>query len=260
MTHKPGGFQQADEYLKLESEMKRQVERDNRYFGIRSTYIPCIRPERTVDYIFVAMEPRIEQRVPLQTFEELCRKGFVNFIGDMYCATVHYSIWRALGINSLSEYHITDISKGAMSAPLAAKERTERYRRWEPLLKKEIELLSNNGTQIVAFGAKAGRAVKEVTGREPLTLLHYSRRCDFRNRIKKNSQWEREYASLDKEKLKKEIVDFNKRELLLVLPPAVTKLEDEKGLNLIISEPGNQSFEPLFMRYFVYQKELQHLK
>lgn len=253
------------EYTELEKEMKRQVDRDNKDSCIQSTYLPCITPKGKVDFIFVAMEPRIERWIPFVKFEELCSRGFVNFIGDMYCATVHYSIWRALDIHDISRYHITDLSKGAMSTKYAEVERNERYNRWKPLLKKEIGILSEtNKTQVIAFGGEASKTVREITGEDPLKLLHYGKTCDkfglFKKRIEKNAQWEQEYAAMDKGKLKKEIVAFNKRKLLPILPIEVMRMEEKEALDLIRSEPGDKSFEPLFMRYFVYQKELQKIK
>ena len=252
------------EYLKLEEEMREQVDRDNRIMrdvGGKCVYLPCMRPKGKVDFIFVAMEPRIERWVPFKKFEELCGKGFVNFIGDMYCAAVHHSIWRALEIQEFSRYHITDLSKGAMSTRLADIKRNERYERWKPLLKKEIEILSKHHvTEVIALGEEARIVVGEIIGKNPLTLYHYSRvNTHFKNKIVRNG-WEQEYNRLNKAQLKKDIVTFNKNELLPLLPPEVMDMEEGDGLHLIKRESGNQSFEPIFMRSFVYQHELQHLK
>ena len=238
--------------MQLEDEMKQQVMKDEKDLNAKCVFLTYMKPRGKVDYIFVAMEPIIRHGVTFDEFEGLCKKGFINFIGDLYCATVHYCIWRALDLHDFTRYHITDVSKGAMFSGLAEKNRKVLFERWKQLLKKEIEILSvKDRTQVIAFGNKVSTAIKEIaretTGKDPLTIYHYSsintwNRC-FGNRITREG-WDREFDALDKDKLKNEIVAFNIHKLLPVLPKEVRDLDELKGLKLIKRDFGNRSFEP----------------
>lgn len=71
-------------------------------------------------------------------------------------------------------YHITDISKAAMTVEMAHMDRCARYARWAILL-KEIWLIAKPGAHIIAIG-KAASSFLERNGfdRGVVSIMHYS--------------------------------------------------------------------------------------
>ncbi|MCL1957057.1 MAG: hypothetical protein FWF63_07020 [Fibromonadales bacterium] len=125
-----------------------QMRRDDDEFGIKSTPVPraiiCPKP----DYCFVQMEPG-----PPPPDKEI-KQGY-NAFGDWhinYCA-YHYLC------NCEFKYHVTDLSKGAMSYEDAKKKSTKRYKNWLPWLKEELKLLGYPKT-IFAASVKVYDSIK----------------------------------------------------------------------------------------------------
>ena len=155
-----------DEYEALEEEFRRQVESDNGHFEpeTKSVYLPNIRPEGPVDFVFVGMEPSLggwawdtTEKSAMQMAEGKIRQGFKNFALTLEDFIFHHCIREYLCERDRT-YYITDLSKGAMLTKLADDKRKERYEKWFPLLERELNLVakeipaSGRRTQVIAVG------------------------------------------------------------------------------------------------------------
>lgn len=87
---------------------------------------------------------------------------------------LHYAARRFL-CSAGGTYHITDISKGAMTVKRAHIDRRARYARWAILLKDEIRLIAKPGAHIIAIG-KAVYSFLERNGFDGgiVSIMHYS--------------------------------------------------------------------------------------
>ena len=146
-----------DGYRALEQKFELQVKKDNACFGQNSVYLPNMRPEGPVDFVFVGMEPSCNWASSVKEACEKVDKGFKNFAQTIEDFIFHHCIRNYLCEEGRT-YYITDLSKGAMSVEDAKHGRTERYKRWLPLLERELELVakevstSERRTQIIAVG------------------------------------------------------------------------------------------------------------
>lgn len=64
---------------------------------------------------------------------------------------LHHTVQRFL-CRAGETYHITDISKGAMTVEKANIDRGRRYRDWLPLLKEEIRIVAKPEARLVVIG------------------------------------------------------------------------------------------------------------
>jgi len=150
-------FKNLDE---LHVACKKKVECDNKAFSIRSVYLPnpSFRPDPP--YVLVALEPSISlepiiNNVTPDLFREYVEKGgFKNFMRSNRSFVLRYCMREYLG-DSL----ITDFSKGAMPPNFAGRYRTERFKRWLPILKAELELFKN--PKVYALGNEAEKYLKK---------------------------------------------------------------------------------------------------
>lgn len=139
-----GGFQAA--YGALEERMKVLAEADGKVF------LPNPEPSGPVDYVLICMEPSLG-RWARTAGQARCRvkAGFRNFLSSIDAFILHFCVRRYLCAPE-QRYHITDLSKGAMLVKEAPSARIERYKRWYPLLKEELDLCATAGARIVAVG------------------------------------------------------------------------------------------------------------
>ena len=171
-----------DNYALLKRRFQEQVSSDNRELGIDSSYTPNFKPSGPVDFIFIAMEP--STGVPGEHNEEASEEP-LNFSWSVEDFILHYCIRNYLCSKS-ETYHLTDLAKGGMTTKLAAKQRTERYDRWYPLLEEELRLLNKPGkTRLIAIG----KVVADFLTNKNLSadlphVLHYTRTAaGHRNRV-----------------------------------------------------------------------------
>ncbi len=134
-------------YAELELKFRAQVKEDKDEHGEDSEYVSNTGPVGPVDFVLIAMEPSIG--IP-RGYLDSCTppQGFSWQTQDFI---LHYCIRNYL-CKSGRTYHITDLSKGAMKPKDAKRDRIGRYKRWFPLLEKELNLVSKNGTKMVAIG------------------------------------------------------------------------------------------------------------
>lgn len=134
-----------------------------------------------MDYVIVGMEPSFGWADSIEDAEEKIKQGARNFGRPVNegepLALFMLSIERFLC--KKGEYHLTDVSKGAMPVTVADLDRPRRYEEWYPLLLKEIEIVGKPRAPIIAIGRKVKDFLKRrdiggEAGRPLHTVTHYS--------------------------------------------------------------------------------------
>ena len=138
-----------EEYQALECEFRARVDEDNAYHGAQSVYLPNLAPQRPMDFVLVAMEPSTGGGAgELKKGKAFSPKNFSGSVEDFI---LHFCI-REFLCGGGRTYHLTDLSKGAMLTRHADEKREERYRKWYPLLNRELELVAKPNAPIIAIG------------------------------------------------------------------------------------------------------------
>ena len=140
-----------------------------------NVYLPNFTPSGPVDAVLIGMEPSLGRwaRTPAEAASKIAA-GFRNFMWSPEDFILHYAARRFL-CSAGGTYHITDISKGAMTVKRAHIDRRARYARWAILLKDEIRLVAKPGAHIIAIG-KAVYRFLERNGFDGgiVSIMHYS--------------------------------------------------------------------------------------
>ena len=182
-------------YSDLEREFREQVKRDQAH-GVECYYLPCVRPESKVDYIFVGMEPSSNGAASVEEGEKMVKEGADNF---GCCTPPPDDATYQLGLFKLSfdrflcqdgeTYYMTDVSKGAMLVKNAGSSREKRFEDWYPLLQREIGIVGKLEATIIAIGKPVKELLDQKAGRPVDRILHYSRvAIAHRKRAAKNDQ------------------------------------------------------------------------
>ena len=153
----------------LEQEFARAAKVDG------DVYLPNFTPSGPVDAVLIGMEPSLGwwARTPSQAAERIAA-GFRNFMWSPEDFILHYAARRSL-CSAGGTYHITDVSKGAMTVEKAHLERRARYARWAALLDKEGRLIAKPGAHIIAIGRDVYRFLEQNGfDREVKSVMHYS--------------------------------------------------------------------------------------
>ena len=190
-----------EKYQALECEFRAQVAEDNEYHGAQSVYLPNLAPQRPADFVLVAMEPSTGGGVgELKKGKAFSPKNFSGSVEDFI---LHFCIREYL-CGGERTYHLTDLSKGAMLTRHAADKPEERYRRWYPLLQKELKLVAKPNAPIIAIGNVVHgfldkKGMPGLTGsilhysgtaaraRRKVPSLHPEQYCDFRSTVAWNN-------------------------------------------------------------------------
>lgn len=167
----------------LERRFKKQAISDD------CIYLPNSEPEVPVDHLFIAMEPSLGRwargRTDVDRIKNAHQKigqGFRNFLYSFEDFLLHFAIRRFLCASGNS-YHLTDVSKGAMTVSEAAIEREGRYQRWLQLLRDEIELVSHSASKVWTIG-RAPFDFLQKHGLQPDScILHYSSQASRSRRL-----------------------------------------------------------------------------
>ncbi len=134
----------------------------------KSVYIPLHFPEKSVDYVFICMEPSLGRKPPREPDE-----GY-NFYNSFEDFILHFSIIKYL-LRTHERYYITDIAKGALLTKQAKENRFERYEQWYPLLLEEFKMFTHRDTIFFCVGKSVEKFLKKKEFSRPLyTILHYS--------------------------------------------------------------------------------------
>ncbi len=168
----------------LENDFYRMVIEESIKDEIQSFYMPnppiCTTPE----FCLIGMEPSLkwmekEKRLlknPSKFPEEL-RFERMNFLFSEEDFILHYCAFHYL-CKGEYKYYVTDISKGAMLTKNAGKQRTDRYRRWLPLLEEELEILGN--PMKISIGKAPADFLQKNNVAVHSSIMHYSKRNSVR--------------------------------------------------------------------------------
>ena len=148
-------------------------------------YLPCMKPENRVDYIFVGMEPSFGWADSVEDGEKKVEDGATNFGASAPPDDSRdpLDLLKLCIVRFLCQpgetYHLTDVSKGAMPVAMADIDREQRYKEWYPLLLKEIDIVGKPGAPVIAIGKTVQSFLKRMdlkgrTGRPLYDVLHYS--------------------------------------------------------------------------------------
>ena len=160
-------FQAA--YRELERRMKALAEKDH------DVFLPNPEPEGPASYVLICMEPSLGGWArSAEDGKAKVEAGFRNFLSSLEDFILHFATSHYL-CKSGERYHITDISKGAMSVRRAGRARLERYNRWYPLLLEELHLVAAPNAGIVAVGRDVAKHLTRRDFQQPFTrIIHYS--------------------------------------------------------------------------------------
>jgi len=130
-------------------------------------------PDMPVSYVLVCMEPSMGRATPEMVRNEV-ERGARNFLSSMEDFILHHCARKYL-CRDTETYHITDISKGAMTVESADVQREDRYERWRGLLNEEIEIVSDMSAPIICVGKMVHRFfLKAHSPRRLEQVMHYS--------------------------------------------------------------------------------------
>ena len=211
-------------------------------------YLPNILPTAPVCYVFVCMEPSLVGWAGPNGDKAKSRlaEGFCNFLWSMEDFILHHSIQNYL-LKPGQWYHVTDVSKGAMTVNKAQAERGLRYRRWYGLLLEELELLARPDTRYFAVGGAVAGCLTELHFPFPFDLiLHYSGQAAT-SRKKSIEGHESEFVEF-RETISAEDI-LNTAQRLLVSSGMSAALRDETLLRLNRSGPMSESRKMLAFHY-----------
>ncbi len=141
----------------------------------RDVYLPNFTPKGPVDAVLIGMEPSLGRwGRPSERAVEKIGAGLRNFMWSPEDFILHYATRQSL-CSADETYHITDVSKGAMTGDRAQVERHPRYARWAALLEQELQLVAKPSGHIIAIGREVAEFLeRNAIGREVKTIMHYS--------------------------------------------------------------------------------------
>ncbi len=163
----------VDTYMRLLEQQARELaDRDG------DVFLPNFRPKGPADYVLICMEPSRGQwaKTP-EAARKRIAEGFRNFSYSLEDFILHAAA-RRHPCGPGQTYHLTDVSKGAMTVELANVDRPARYARWYTLLKQEIEVVAKPGAKFFTVGQAVRKELKRLGFAQPLTMvMHYSRQA-----------------------------------------------------------------------------------
>jgi hypothetical protein len=156
-------------YRALEERMQTLAEDDG------DVFLPGPAPPGPVDFVLVCMEPSLGWWA--RSADEARAKvaaGFRNFHFSLEDFILHFCARHYLCAPH-QQYHLTDLSKGAMLVDRAGLTRVERYDRWFALLLEEIAIVAPPTAGIVAVGDVVAKHLsRRGFGRTFARVMHYS--------------------------------------------------------------------------------------
>jgi hypothetical protein len=111
--------------------------------GVRSLYLPntYFSREPKPKYCLIASEPSLSALGEIG-FQALIDQGMTNFMYSRGDFMLHYCAFEFLCGHEF-DFVITDLAKGAMAVNNANLNRTQRYDRWLPILRDELDFYGN---------------------------------------------------------------------------------------------------------------------
>ncbi|PIQ27821.1 hypothetical protein COW36_09380 [bacterium (Candidatus Blackallbacteria) CG17_big_fil_post_rev_8_21_14_2_50_48_46] len=134
-------------------------------------YLPNFMPPKPVEYIVLAMEPSMAWAKTEEEAQQQVNKGYRNFMHSWEDFLLHHCLK-----TDLPSYHITDISKAAMTVKNAGIWRDQLYPQWMDLLCQEIELVGAENAVIIPLGAKVEDYLQGKILPRPIAakMMHFS--------------------------------------------------------------------------------------
>lgn len=156
------------QYINLEDSFRHQAESDG------DVFLPNIQPRGPVDVVLIAMEPSLKRwSKSVEDAQAKVASGFRNFLFSVEDFILHFSIKSFLCSEGQS-YHLTDLSKGAMSVKRADQDRPERYDRWYGLLENELALVAKPSAGFFAIGKQVKDFLSMRSNRRFAKLLQHA--------------------------------------------------------------------------------------
>lgn len=224
-------------------------------------YLPNLMPASKVDYIVLAMEPSMAWAKSEAEADQKVRAGYRNFMHSWEDFLLHFSLK-----HYLPNYHITDVSKVAMTVDNAGKWRADLYPKWLELLKQEIKLVGHSTSQIIPLGNKVAEYLEgvELPCQIAPKMMHFSQTA-ARWRSKIPHQYPEEFdtfaATISKELLLQSaqerfisLFEIENQIFETAVPKALIRARIEA---LKEKEPDSLSRKYLL---FTYKKHLEGLK
>ncbi len=163
----------SKEYAALEREFKAMVQKDNKKFGLKSTYLRNFVPKAPADFVLIAMEPSGGASSDADSPIKLGANAR-NFAYSVEDFILHFCVKNYLCAGA-ETYHLTDLSKGMLPVEEAKGSSKKRWNRWYPLLEEELELVAKPCAPIIAIGGQVeGFLKKKGTPNFAGRVLHYS--------------------------------------------------------------------------------------
>lgn len=162
-----------EKYKNLMLRMERQANLDGAIF------LPNIEPQGVVENIFICMEPSSGRWAKsVEDGRREIEAGFRNFTTSIEAMILHFCVSKYLCKNNQS-YHLTDISKGAMTVQNAMRNRENRYDEWMPLLMEELELIAAPNAKFFAVGKSVSDYLNKRNSTHHFSypfkhIIHYS--------------------------------------------------------------------------------------
>lgn len=156
--------------IRLDNLFRERVNEDNAQFNLDSIFIPNFVHTLKPKYCLVAMEPSLAGKTP-EEFQGWINRGFHNFIYSEGDFILQYCAYKYL-CNESFDYHITDISKGAMNTKIAGRQRNIRYSAWLKVFRHEIEFFGT--PDLIGVGRAASEFLHKNELKTVLSVMHYS--------------------------------------------------------------------------------------
>jgi hypothetical protein len=129
--------------------------------------------------VLIGMEPSLGSwasengQASARRAREMVDAGFRNFMFSFEDFLLHHAAREYL-CREGQTYHLTDVSKGAMTVEMAGRNREDRYDRWFSLLEAELKLVTKPTSQVFAIGKAVEACLKDRGLLPTRALIHYS--------------------------------------------------------------------------------------
>lgn len=249
--------EKSKQYIELEKKFLEQVNKDKvnlKYQLKESHYIPNPYLTDSPKFVLVALEPNLGA---------LKFKKQVEFLSSFRNFLLHYCAYKHLCGGNF-DYHFTDISKSAMESKEANVKgiRKEIYQNWLPLLKEELQVLSDSEQPKVISIGNAAKGYLE-NGKEPIevyiNVLHYGNNND--GRFKKYFEEHLTNKAQDFEQLFDEVKNFAVQ-LMTYLKFTEEEIQDRFSADFGMFDVAKLTVrqkQQLIYRYLYYKSEFENI-
>lgn len=223
-------------------------------------YLPNFMPPTKVEYIVLAMEPSMAWAKTEEEAQKQVKTGYRNFMHSWEDFLLHHCLK-----TYLPSYHITDVSKAAMTVKNAGIWRDRLYPQWLDLLRQEIELVGTENAVIIPLGAKVeeyleGKILPKPTAAK---MMHFSgNAAKYRKDIP--SEFPEEYGEFSKDQTTQMLLESAEERLKTLFQaenqifesPIPQKLITDRISYLSKKAGASESRKQLMFTYFKQLNEI----